>query len=299
MSGRQHGVVSHAQLRSIGFSQDAIDHRVARRRLIRLWPRVFAVGDLALPANGRTLAAVLTSGPEAVVSGHTAASTLGLLQWRDPIEIIAPRRRRPKPGIEVRVEALPADERTVVGGIPTTTPTRTIFDLARVLDVASLRSLLDDARRMRLPLEPSLNELLDRNRARPGAKAIRLLLAEIEAHRGVTRSVFEAAFLPFLASIGLPSPIVNHPIDCAGEVFLLDLAWPGRGLAIELDGHAYHSTRAQLERDKRRDRKLSANGYRVLRITWRQFEAERGELAQDLREAFALAPDGSGGARRT
>lgn len=73
LSTRQHGTVAHAQLRELGLSQDAIDRRLAQGRLIRIWPRAYAVGDLAIPAKGRVMAATLTSGPGAVASGHTAA----------------------------------------------------------------------------------------------------------------------------------------------------------------------------------------------------------------------------------
>lgn len=176
-----------------------------------------------------------------------------------------------------------------IDGIPATNPSRTIFDLARSLDVPALRAVVDEARRRGHRLDPPLSELLDRYRGRPGARVLRALLSEMEANDGVTRSAFEAAFLPFVRSIGLPAPAVNHRVRCGNETYLLDIAWPRLKLAVELDGHRFHSSRAQLERDKRRDRKLGMVGYRVIRVTWTQFQRGREELAGDLWRTFQRA----------
>lgn len=42
----------------------------------------------------------------------------------------------------------------------------------------------------------------------------------------------------------------------------------GQKTIVELDGHAFHSTREALQRDKARDRELQAAGYSVLRFTY-------------------------------
>jgi very-short-patch-repair endonuclease len=54
------------------------------------------------------------------------------------------------------------------------------------------------------------------------------------------------------------------------------------GIAVELDGREFHDTPLAFERDRRRDRKLSAAGWRPLRITWRQLTEERGAVGRDL-----------------
>ena len=61
--------------------------------------------------------------------------------------------------------------------------------------------------------------------------------------------------------------------------------WPERRLIIELDGWAYHRTRAQFEEDRRRDRHLAAKGWRVIRVTWRDLD-EPGRLAAELAAFF-------------
>ena len=73
---------------------------------------------------------------------------------------------------------LPADERTVLDGIPITTWPRTLLDLATVLDHdALLRALNEaDARELTDPL--SLAALLERHRGERGAGALRRALDE-------------------------------------------------------------------------------------------------------------------------
>ena len=43
---------------------------------------------------------------------------------------------------------------------------------------------------------------------------------------------------------------------------------------MEVDGFAYHSAPAAFERDRLCDGVLGARGFRVLRVTWGQLEAE-------------------------
>ena len=65
-----------------------------------------------------------------------------------------------------------------------------------------------------------------------------------------------------------------------GEVDLL----VGGGLVVELDGYDYHSDRWTFEKDRRRDRELVRQGYRVLRFTSNEVRSGRivGEVAAVL-----------------
>ncbi len=56
---------------------------------------------------------------------------------------------------------------------------------------------------------------------------------------------------------------------------------------LETDGGRFHSTRSQIERDRRKEANLVRAGYRVLRATWLQVEREPRSVA--LMVAAALA----------
>jgi very-short-patch-repair endonuclease len=86
--------------------------------------------------------------------------------------------------------------------------------------------------------------------------------------QGPTRSELERAFEKLVLEAGLPAPLVNRRVGPA-EV---DFRWPGERLIVELDGYEFH--RARFEEDRAKDQRLAAQGYLVVRITWRQLDKE-------------------------
>ncbi len=77
------------------------------------------------------MAAVLASGPDAVLS-HWSAAALWMIRpnSRSIIDVTDPVKSRTWDGIRRHHKALPLDEVTVEEGIPVTTVPRTVFDLA-------------------------------------------------------------------------------------------------------------------------------------------------------------------------
>jgi very-short-patch-repair endonuclease len=72
---------------------------------------------------------------------------------------------------------------------------------------------------------------------------------------------------------------VNH--------YEVDFLWREQRLIVEVDGYAYHGTRAAFERDRARDADLQARGYRVMRVTWRQLVDEPEALIARIAQALA------------
>jgi hypothetical protein len=105
------------------------------------------------------------------------------------------------------------------------------------MNQAEIQRLLDDL---------SLHDLLARYPRRPGAPAIRALLAARAAGATVTRSELEVKFLEFVDELGLPSPQTNQWIE-------------------------------------------GFEGWRPLRVTWRQLEKSRPDLERDLRRMLGLS----------
>ena len=58
---------------------------------------------------------------------------------------------------------------------------------------------------------------------------------------------------------------------------------------MEIDGYAFHSSRAAFERDRVRDADLQMRGYRTIRITWRRLTAEPEAVAVTVATALAAA----------
>lgn len=80
LATRQHGVVGRRQLVRLGLSEEAIEVRIRAGRLQRLQPGVYAVGHRAIKREGRWLAAILASGPGAVLSHLSAPAPAGSCQ---------------------------------------------------------------------------------------------------------------------------------------------------------------------------------------------------------------------------
>lgn len=89
--------------------------------------------------------------------------------------------------------------------------------------------------------------------------------------------------LGLIRAAGLPTPEVN--VRVAGHE--VDLLWRAQRLVVEVDGFAFHSSRAAFERDRLRDADLLAAGYRVIRITWRRLTQEPEAVVASLAVALS------------
>src|SRR3954470_17620565 len=131
---RQYGLVTRAQLRSVGVGETGIRQRLRTGRLHRIHRGVYAVGHSVLPARAHYMAAVLACGPGAALSHVAAAAHLGLrASAAAVVDVTVPTRsgRRRQRGIRLhRSGRLTADDVTVHERIPTTTVARTLLDLA-------------------------------------------------------------------------------------------------------------------------------------------------------------------------
>lgn len=284
-AARQWGVVTHRQLLEVGFSASAIQRAVGAGRLHPRYRGVYAVGHPALSAEGRWLAAVLACGRGAVLSHRSAAALWGLRpSARTAIEVTSRRHRTSPAGIELRRTArLDPSEVTARSGIPVTTVSRTLADLAAVLRPRDLERTLERAEAQQVL---DVSTLLESVTGRCGAVTVRRVLAAWQPVR--TRSELEIALLRLVQRSGLPRPEVNAQV---GE-FEVDLLWRSARVVAEADSIAFHLTRAAMERDRRRDAVLARAGYRVLRFTDRQVRGRPDEVT----DALAMAI-GSSGAR--
>jgi very-short-patch-repair endonuclease len=199
------------------------------------------------------------------------------------IDITVPARNpRPPAGVRIhRVRRLDPRDVARRDGLPVTAPARTLLDLAEVASLRTLERAFDEAVRIRLVSDSLLRDLLARSPGRRGAKVLRVLLERTDGP-AFTRSEAEERLLALIRAARLPSPQLNVRVG-PHEV---DLLWQEAGLAVEVDGFAYHSTRTAFERDRLRDAELEAIGLRVVRVTWRQIAEEPHALVARLARAL-------------
>lgn len=285
----QHGVVARRQLVALGVDRAAIDRRLAVGLLIPLHRGVYAVGHRRLTLEGRWLAAVLAAGPGAVLSHRDAAALHGIRKAPESkkVSVSTPSAAKSTPALRVHSRRRLADEDVAtVQGIPTTSPARTLVDLAPMLTAAQLQATLGEADRRGLLDPAAVHRALRRTKGRHG-QGHRRLLAALDAHeqRGVTllRSELEERFLDLIDRAGLPWPELNA--DAAG--LEVDALWPEQRLVVELDGWAHHKERHAAARDRDKTNRLQLAGYDVLRFMHGDLVHRPEHVAQTIRTALA------------
>lgn len=225
------------------------------------------------------LAAVHACEQGTVISHGSAAELLGLWEKRLPVIHVVPPdwSGRKIDGIRWHRVRLPfPDEIEVRDGIPCTTVSRTIVDMAGESSWAQLRGLVEQAAILRQLDVNEIDRVLSRSR-RLGAPRLRTILTgwrTTAEPRPRVRSRLEARLLPLLIEEGLPAPRTNVKLRVEGRRLEVDMLWDEQRLVIETDGEETHGTSAAFQRDRWRDQLLIAAGYRTARVTWAQVRDE-------------------------
>lgn len=284
---QQHGLISRIQLDELGVSRHLIRRHTASGAWTRLTRGLYRVGADAMTIEDRQFAALVAAPGGAALSHRSAAVKWGLdtpPAYMIQLTIAQGQGYTPMSGIEVfRSRDLRPEDVELLGELRVTTPARTIIDLAASLSDDELRAMIDSARRRDRAFDTALaSSLRAIGRGHRGARRLREFL---DAESGSTAaSALESLAAGIIAEVNLGTPIRHlweHDADFCAE---LDYAWPDELVDLELDGYAFHSTRAQLQSDKARDRTLSWMGWRVLRFTWDDCKNHRERVVRELRD---------------
>jgi very-short-patch-repair endonuclease len=275
----QHWVLTRGDLEALGFSNAAVEHRVAIGRLHPVARGIYAVGRAELTPHGRWMAAVLACGDGAVLSHRSAAELWGIgYEEKGRVDVTIRRRSRlERAGIKVRSrQKLPEPSVVRRDGIPVTHPVQTLIDLATELKPLRLERAVNQADVHDLIDPETLRTALDGHAGEPGVKKLRTML---DRHTfRLSDSDLEVLFRPLARAAAFPSPLSKHWV----LGFEVDFWFPDHGLVVETDGLRYHRTPAQQARMVKRDQKHTAAGLRVLRFTHWQIAHAPGEVTQVL-----------------
>jgi hypothetical protein len=289
--GRQRGVITHAQLISLGVGRRTIKRWLTAGRLRAVHREVYAFGPQPLTRRGKWLAAVLAMGPGAFLSHQSAAALWGLAGDRPKVHVTAPGGRQVRPGrkgIKVHRCKFDPGEVTRRDGIPVSTVARTLFDLAERSQPHELKSAWDEASRLRLLRVLEVAAVYERGYGRRRARSrIGPFLAAEQRHVEDTASPLEDRFAAFVVAHHLPPPHTNVLVG-KDEV---DALWPEARLIVELDSWEFHAHRAAFEKDRDRDTDHLLAGYRTVRVTHRRLSDEPERLAAQIRTLLAVAKE--------
>ena len=276
LASAAHGVVTWAELRDAGISEDEIRHRVRIGALIRQHRGVYRVGHAAPSLLARYTAAVKACGPGALLCGKAAAYLHQLIKGPPPPPGVLTTTERRIDGVETRRTRRP-QRGPRVKGIPVTTVPQTLVDVAAVLDEGALARACHEAGVKYRTTPAQVEAVLLR---RPNSPGVRTLRRVMTGDVKVSLSKLEAGFTKRLNAEGLPLPITNR-IASGRRV---DCRFPDHKLTVELDGYRFHNSRHSWEQDRQREREARQRGDDFRRYTYADVFEDPAFMLAELRQ---------------
>lgn len=284
----QHSLISHREARSTGMTEAEIRGRVRTGNWIRVHAGIYASAAGAVTPERDLLAACMAAGPCSAASHLSAAWWLGLTDPpKSPVLTVPYRLAIRLAGVTVhRSRDLDLSRVLERGGVRYTDPLRILTDLAGELVPVRLVTIIDKALSTRLVTTDGLHREIERRRARgrKGPKQLLAILHDRGLGPGPAASVLEARAMRLFRRCGIP--VIGREVRAGSDGrYRIDfLIAPG--LAVEVDGFAYHwSPEAKAYDDTRRNR-LRADGITVLVYDWRAIQFEERRVAQEIHAAL-------------
>jgi hypothetical protein len=227
-----------------GYNHDDLRRLQQRSELVRVRRGAYATEschDLAIDEQHRRL--VLGTVPQlregAILSHGSAAVLHGLPVWAEAVERVHVTRSRQGNGTKrsvVQVHGAPLDPRemTMVDGVPVTSLTRTVLDLARTLPMEQAVASGDRALALGLPSRELETGLVAMERW-PGVRSARRVIAFLDAR---SESVGESVSRLRLMEEGLPAPEPQREIfgPDGRLIARVDFCWEEKKTIGEFDG---------------------------------------------------------------
>lgn len=308
IAARQCGFITRQQARiRAGLTDRQIHGRVQSKRWRRLQRNVYLAAGVPPSWEQSLLAAQLSARTEqvvagsktvrleelddAVVSGRSALLLHGCTRMGRPDqhELLVHRQRVPPVNGTVirRTGSLPAEDVTLVHGIPTLAVPRLCVELCGQLPEVELMAVVDDLlgggrRDLRTEVHKRAEEMMH------GKAGVRRLVSLTDSDGASNfRSWLERHAASLMVAAGIPPAIWNLEIFDGRElVGIGDAVWPDCRVIVELDGLRFHSSAEQRRRDNRKDRRLGSMGWLVLRYTWLDMVERPDEVTAEITAAL-------------
>lgn len=265
-----HGLVRSSRLPAAGLTRFICRRLFADGWLVEVRKGVILVGGGTPSEWQRAVATWMAAGSGAAMSHATAARVHRLACWPvlsgAPVEVSVPRPRHPRLSDcrLHRVGDLTPDSVTSRRGVVVTTPARTLVDVAPRLTAGVIRRTVEEGYLTGAWTREELAGAVESARRRPHLGPLREAVGSASMAIGVASHLEQrvARILAFLGPFETQFQVV-----AGGKVFVLDIAWPERRVAVEIDGLAVHGTRGRFDSDRRRGNELAAAGWTVVHVT--------------------------------
>ncbi|MBM6403823.1 type IV toxin-antitoxin system AbiEi family antitoxin domain-containing protein [Phycicoccus sp. CSK15P-2] len=287
------GVFTTAEAMSLGVSRDVLAHGVRDGGLRRLARGLYATGsrpDLPEARHVELCRALLVEYPDAVLAGRSAAVAFGLPTWGVPLGtglLHRPVDRQVRRSGAVIRDLDPVADVVATTAGPATLPAVAVVGVA--LDHGSIAGVVtaDAALHRGLVCEADLEQEVAQ---RAGHRRVQQALAMLRLADAKAESPGESRLRVLLRAGGIELEPQYDVRDATGElVGRADFRVAGARVLVEFDGVVKYSNGGvdALVAEKRREDRLRALGWVVVRVTWADL-AHPARVLAEVRRAMAV-----------
>lgn len=281
-----HGLFRTGDARLLGVTRTMLTTRSTRGTIERAEPAVWRFVGSPGTWHQQVLAAAWAE--RGWASFRTGAALWVFDGCRPGIVEILTERWRRRPNASVRIHettSLHEDDRSELHGIPVTSAPRTAIDLGAVLPSARVERAVDTIWRRKLATPDQLWACVERLDT-PGRPWVHVAKRAIAVRVGIDLGTneFEERLRRLVTRAALPDPEPQVAIHDARGSFIGRVDWLIRDvrLVLECDSFEWHGTWHRRKADLRRDRRLVAAGYVVLRFSWEDVTDDGRQVVEDL-----------------
>lgn len=303
----QHGVLTTVQLRTCGFTPQAIRHQVESGAWLRVFRNVIAVTNGPLSREMTLRAALLYGGRGSMISHDTAAFEWGMTRIDDgPVHVTVPRgcsaihqpavvrsnlvrptsshNAQIHPGV-VMHRSLAIEHIGVDFDPPRTSKPDTAMDLAVAAPSAREASaILVSALSAGAVSIATMRRKIELRRPRRYRQA---LLDTLTMLADGVQSVLEYRYAVDVEKAhGLPTGRRQAPVHVSGRLLYEDVEYGPGGLIVRLDGQQFHSAKQTRFRDRRRDNAAELAGRASLAFGWDDVAHDPCGVYRDVRNVL-------------
>ncbi|WP_429389287.1 type IV toxin-antitoxin system AbiEi family antitoxin domain-containing protein [Paenarthrobacter sp. TE4293] len=231
----------------------------------------------------------LTTSTGGFVYSHLSAARLhGLFLWgvEDKVHIL--HQARPSAdrwGKDVRGHTghFAEGDVVVVDGLRATTLERTVFDCVRMLSYPKALVIIDHSLRM----GADISALAERAAASDGKRGVRTLRKALENADPRSESAGETLTRELMQRLRIKPPQPQFEVQSRLGRHRMDFAWEEEKLALEFDGRTkyfdFKPTGEVIYQERRREKALVEEGWRFIRVEWKDLFQERAFKERILR----------------
>ena len=298
IGAERRGVVLTPLARRAGLVDDDLSRLRRRGLLVSVGRNVDRLRDRPFDWGSRCQAALDLAGVGAVLGPRPSARLHEYYAYRgdDRVEVCCRKGgdHRIAVGRVIETRWLPPDHVTRVDGFPVLSPGRTFFGLCADPEPGLSYRHPEHHRRMRRVYNDALGRrgltfsqqaavlAVTARQGRRGTKLVRDVLLEFSPEHEPTRSDTEFLFMELLDAYRIDPGLRQHTVvGPEGFIGVVDFCWPDARIVVEIDSTWHDGPLDRLD-DARRDERLRAAGWTVLRYRYRDLVARPAAVAREL-----------------